>query len=124
MNNDYTCLMAASFSLEGHEARALTREEIEVLQNDKECVSDFKRNKLEIEARKNWDLFYKRNTTNFFKDRRWLTREFPELMQAITEASNLGTCTMYVMFSHGSLYTDSCRLLGCKGLFFWRQAVV
>lgn len=25
--------------------------------------------KLETEAEKNWNLFYKRNTTNFFKDR-------------------------------------------------------
>ena len=89
--NFYTCPMAASSSREGHEARDLTREEIEVLESDKECVSDFKRNKLETEARKNWDLFYKRNTTNFFKDRRWLTREFPELLQAITEAS----CSMH-----------------------------
>lgn len=78
---------------EGHKARVLAHEEIEALESDKECVSDFKRNKLEAEARKNWDLFYKRNTTNFFKDRRWLTREFPELMQAITEASLFNNCS-------------------------------
>lgn len=28
-----------------------------------------KMKKLEKEAEKNWNLFYKRNTTNFFKDR-------------------------------------------------------
>ena len=44
-------------------------------------ISDFKRNKLELEAKKNWDLFYKRNTDHFFKDRHWLTREFPMLAQ-------------------------------------------
>ncbi|XP_077454289.1 tRNA N(3)-cytidine methyltransferase METTL6 isoform X2 [Stigmatopora argus] len=42
-------------------------------------VSTFKQMKLEKEAQKNWDLFYKRNTTNFFKDRHWTSREFDEL---------------------------------------------
>lgn len=42
-------------------------------------MSEFKQLKLEKEAQKNWDLFYKRNSTNFFKDRHWTTREFQEL---------------------------------------------
>lgn len=42
-------------------------------------VSDFKAQKLEKEAQKNWDLFYKRNETRFFKDRLWTVREFKEL---------------------------------------------
>ncbi|KAM8826926.1 tRNA N(3)-cytidine methyltransferase METTL6 isoform 2-T2 [Synchiropus picturatus] len=42
-------------------------------------VSAFKLMKLEKDAQKNWDLFYKRNSTNFFKDRHWTTREFQEL---------------------------------------------
>ncbi|KAM9782596.1 tRNA N(3)-cytidine methyltransferase METTL6 [Neosynchiropus ocellatus] len=42
-------------------------------------VSEFKQMKLEKDAQKNWDLFYKRNSTNFFKDRHWTTREFQEL---------------------------------------------
>ena len=32
-------------------------------------VTEFKANKLEADAQKNWDLFYKRNTDHFFKDR-------------------------------------------------------
>jgi methyltransferase-like protein 6 len=43
-------------------------------------VSEFRAHKLEAEARKSWDLFYKRNQTKFFKDRHWTTREFQELL--------------------------------------------
>lgn len=56
----------------------LTQEEMEKLGGEV-LVSDFKQIKLEKEAQKNWDLFYKRNTTNFFKNRHWTTREFEEL---------------------------------------------
>ncbi|ELT90658.1 hypothetical protein CAPTEDRAFT_137298 [Capitella teleta] len=42
-------------------------------------VSDFKQTKLEREAQKHWDVFYKRNTTKFFKDRHWTSREFEDL---------------------------------------------
>lgn len=69
----------------GHHARQLTKEETEKLTKDTELVSNFKRSKLELEAKKNWDLFYKRNSTHFFKDRHWITREFPELLRTISE---------------------------------------
>lgn len=71
---------------QGHYARLLTQKEEELLRRDTETITDFKRNKLEKEAKKNWDLFYKRNTTNFFKDRHWITREFPELLQSTHDA--------------------------------------
>lgn len=60
-------------------ARDLTPEERDRLSGERALVSDFKQMKLEKDAQKNWDLFYKRNTTNFFKDRHWTTREFEEL---------------------------------------------
>lgn len=63
----------------GLSERTLTPDELEKLRNDRVLVSDFKQQKLEMDAQKNWDLFYKRNTTNFFKDRHWTTREFEEL---------------------------------------------
>ena len=75
----------------GHYARQLTKEEMEKLKKDTELISDFKRNKLETEAKKNWDLFYKRNSTHFFKDRHWITREFPELLQTISELGHKGS---------------------------------
>lgn len=59
--------------------RILSEEEMEKLRNDQVLVSEFKQERLEIDAQKNWDLFYKRNSTNFFKDRHWTTREFEEL---------------------------------------------
>ncbi|KAJ3212520.1 Methyltransferase-like protein 6 [Clydaea vesicula] len=42
--------------------------------------SGFQVQKLKNETRRNWDLFYKRNTTNFYKDRHWLGVEFEELL--------------------------------------------
>ncbi|KAL2084696.1 hypothetical protein ACEWY4_020214 [Coilia grayii] len=59
--------------------RVLSQQEQDRLKDDRILVSEFKQQKLEKEAQKNWDLFYKRNTTNFFKDRHWTTREFEEL---------------------------------------------
>ncbi|KAF4799371.1 Methyltransferase-like protein 6 [Turdus rufiventris] len=68
-----------AFQKKGHGARVLSPEEAEKLAKDQVLVSEFKQLKLEKEAQKNWDLFYKRNSTNFFKDRHWTTREFQEL---------------------------------------------
>ena len=62
--------------------RELTEEERTRLEKDVP-VSDFKREKLERESGRNWDLFYKRNTDHFFKDRHWLTREFPILLNKV-----------------------------------------
>ena len=39
--------------------------------------------RLDIDAKKNWDIFYKNNTTNFYKDRHYLSREFSELAEAL-----------------------------------------
>ncbi|XP_060684158.1 tRNA N(3)-methylcytidine methyltransferase METTL6-like [Hemiscyllium ocellatum] len=67
------------FQVRGQKGRILTSEEAEKLMKDQTLVSNFKQKKLESDAQKNWDLFYKRNSTNFFKDRHWTTREFEEL---------------------------------------------
>ncbi|KAJ8674275.1 hypothetical protein QAD02_005537 [Eretmocerus hayati] len=68
---------------EGHVAKQrLTSEEIEKLEaQNTRLVSDFQAQKLEINAKKHWDLFYKRNEMKFFKDRHWTTREFEELLE-------------------------------------------
>jgi len=66
---------------------ALTEKELELLEKqNSRIVPEFKANKLEREAQKNWDLFYKRNETNFFKDRHWTTREFEELLGEVNDS--------------------------------------
>ncbi|KAI8639984.1 S-adenosyl-L-methionine-dependent methyltransferase [Parasitella parasitica] len=51
----------------------------EVIAKDDKEVPAFWKTKYIKEAARNWDLFYKRNTTKFFKDRHWTDREFREL---------------------------------------------
>ncbi|KAK3841734.1 MAG: putative methyltransferase [Linnemannia gamsii] len=46
-----------------------------VISKDK-AIKPFWVNKYKNEAAKNWDRFYKRNETRFYKDRRWIEREF------------------------------------------------
>nr|XP_013118714.1 unnamed protein product [Stomoxys calcitrans] len=62
--------------------KSLTDDEKHKLEEqNKRLIPEFKANQLENQAQKHWDLFYKRNETRFFKDRRWTTREFQELIQ-------------------------------------------
>jgi len=42
-------------------------------------------NKLEKDAKRNWDLFYKTNKTNFYKDRHYIKYEFVELVERLTK---------------------------------------
>ena len=43
--------------------------------------------RLEIDARKNWDIFYRNNTTKFYKDRHYLSHEFKELTEALEKSA-------------------------------------
>lgn len=56
-------------------------EKLKLEEQNKRLITGFKARQLEVQAQKHWDLFYKRNETRFFKDRRWTTREFQELIQ-------------------------------------------
>ncbi|XP_053695046.1 tRNA N(3)-methylcytidine methyltransferase METTL6 [Sabethes cyaneus] len=67
--------------VESTTAKVLTDDEkLRLEEQNKRMVSEFQALKLEREARKHWDLFYKRNEDRFFKDRHWTTREFEELL--------------------------------------------
>lgn len=54
------------------------------LQNSR-MIPEAKAAKLERDAKRHWDIFYKRNETKFFKDRHWTTREFQELINFYPE---------------------------------------
>uniref|UniRef100_A0A8D0H2S3 tRNA N(3)-cytidine methyltransferase n=1 Tax=Sphenodon punctatus TaxID=8508 RepID=A0A8D0H2S3_SPHPU len=107
-----------AFQKKGHKARTLTPEEAEKLTRDRALVSDFKQLKLEKEAQKNWDLFYKRNSTNFFKDRHWTTREFKDLKACrefedekltILEAGcGVGNCLFPLLEEDLNIFTYAC----------------
>ncbi|KAG9509516.1 tRNA N(3)-methylcytidine methyltransferase METTL6, partial [Fragariocoptes setiger] len=45
----------------------------------KPTISDIRRNKLDIEAKLNWDRFYRSHGARFFKPRQWIIQEFEEL---------------------------------------------
>ncbi|KAG8034970.1 hypothetical protein G9C98_008046 [Cotesia typhae] len=64
----------------GHVAKQLTTAEIDKMRaQNSRLVPENRAMMLEKDAKKYWDLFYKRNDTRFFKDRHWTTREFEEL---------------------------------------------
>ncbi|CAG5098075.1 Similar to Mettl6: tRNA N(3)-methylcytidine methyltransferase METTL6 (Mus musculus) [Cotesia congregata] len=64
----------------GHMAKQLTPEELDKMRaQNSRLVPENRALLLEKDAKKYWDLFYKRNDTRFFKDRHWTTREFEEL---------------------------------------------
>lgn len=64
-----------------HVAKRLTPAEIDRMRaQDSRLVAAFRASQLERDAKKHWDLFYKRNETRFFRDRHWTTREFGELL--------------------------------------------
>lgn len=72
-------------------SKALTTEEEEKLKlQNSRLISAYQANKINVESKKHWDLFYKRNDTRFFKDRHWTLREFKEILgRSITERNVL-----------------------------------
>lgn len=50
-----------------------------------EPVRDYDKKLFNENPERYWDIFYKNNTVNFFKDRKWLQIEFPSIYEAIKE---------------------------------------
>lgn len=81
MTNDKTEHVLNNGDIFIHRLKDLTDEEKQRLEaQNSRIIPDSKAARLEKEAKRHWDLFYKRNETKFFKDRHWTTREFQELI--------------------------------------------
>lgn len=59
-----------------------------VINSQNDILSDKVYDIHEENARRNWDIFYKRNTTNFYKNRNYIDREFnlPDLIEKLKES--------------------------------------
>jgi len=57
----------------------------EIIIKDSKTLPKFWIDKYKSETCKNWDLFYRRNTTKFFKNRNWIGREFVELNESSSQ---------------------------------------
>lgn len=81
MDIDETECIAENGDVFGHRLKELTEEEKQKLEaHNSRVIPESKVAKLEREAKRHWDIFYKNNKTNFFRDRHWTTREFQELI--------------------------------------------
>ncbi|KAF9352229.1 Methyltransferase-like protein 6 [Mortierella sp. AD094] len=76
----------------------------QIIDKDK-AIKPFWVNKYKNEAAKNWDRFYKRNETRFYKDRHWIEREFTIYKGASNNTDNDGTETPAI--------TMNCLEVGC-----------
>ncbi len=54
------------------------------MESDSAVKSTFWYDKFEKESCRNWDIFYHKNQQNFFNDRNYLDKEFPELLRPAT----------------------------------------
>ncbi|XP_037035952.1 tRNA N(3)-methylcytidine methyltransferase METTL6 [Bradysia coprophila] len=76
------------------EPKSLSEDEKRMLvTQSSRLVTEYQAKQLETHAQKHWDLFYKRNETRFFKDRRWTTREFDELLDDQNLSSDVEVST-------------------------------
>jgi methyltransferase-like protein 6 len=57
----------ARLEMDPQRLESIAKRAQEVIQNDQKVVPPFWINKYKKDASRNWDIFYKRNTTKFFK---------------------------------------------------------
>lgn len=84
-----------------YDVRTITDEEEARLLADNQLMSPYKCNKFIGDSNKNWDIFYKRNETRFFKDRHWTSREF-------VDVCNITQLRVFRLLHYMSAIDNSC----------------
>ncbi|KAF9902949.1 Methyltransferase-like protein 6 [Lobosporangium transversale] len=90
----------------------------QVIEKD-QAIKPFWVNKYKKEAAKNWDRFYKRNETRFYKDRHWIEREFtifktmdpdghPAKLQCLEVGCGVGNFIFPVLERNPNLFMYAC----------------
>lgn len=91
-----------------------------ILKQKENPVSDFNKTEYNSKPKKYWDLFYKNNKENFFKDRKWLQIEFPSIFECTKKYAGRKTIletgcgagnTMYPILSKNE--NPDLRVFGC-----------
>lgn len=78
----------------------------------KSNISEFWHKKYRQDLGKNWNLFYKRNETRFFRDRHWIPKEFPELLAGKLKLFEVGCGVGNFSFPLAELNKDL-EVVGC-----------
>lgn len=77
----------------------------EIFETQKENpVSDFDKNLFNSNPARYWDIFYKNNKENFFKDRKWLQIEFPLLFDVTSEENTTPTTIIEIGCGAGNTF--------------------
>lgn len=87
-------------------------------------VGEFEKNLYNSNPAKYWDMFYKHNKENFFKDRKWLQIEFPTLYEVTSENYNQQVTVLEVGCGAGNTFfpilnqnkNPQLKLFGCDYL--------
>ena len=102
------------------DAEQLEQFQLSIEKQKEEPVNEFYRNEYNSKPKKYWDIFYKNNRENFFKDRKWLEIEFPSIFECTKANSGPKTIleigcgagnTMYPILSKNE--NPELRVFGC-----------
>ena len=79
----------------------MTKKAEDIISKQQESVGDAMYNKIEKDAKRNWDIFYKNNKTNFYKDRHYIKYEFQEVTDKIAALKPEDKADKFVLLDAG-----------------------